>query len=264
MTRGEGRPFTERVSALLNRLGMPAGARDHYHFLADFFEHKRGFCKIEWQRGNDHTWHPLVACYFRRRPEIETILSEFQARQLVPAQHDALRLLGYHLDKRTVHFVAAGFRPDSPVHHKLYFSQYVTGHTVDKVEQQLARALQFVCECEHHPPLTKLASDWRPLHRTVIANTLDKASESTLFASVNLTQDGLEPWLKIDYPDVAPESAAAWVPTDERAQVMRDATTAARVVRRERLSFLGVRLRADSGRVTLKYYADFPDRTLIP
>ena len=47
MTRGEDDSFTARVRATLEALGMPDAALDHHARLADWFEHRRAFFKVE-------------------------------------------------------------------------------------------------------------------------------------------------------------------------------------------------------------------------
>jgi hypothetical protein len=107
MTRGEGPGFTRAVSSILRRLDMPPAALEHHRFLAEHFEHKRAFFKVEWHFGPDGRVAPLAACYFRRRPELDTVLDALERRGVGAGLHDPLRVLAYTLDKRTVHFVAA-------------------------------------------------------------------------------------------------------------------------------------------------------------
>lgn len=253
MTRGEGSSFSDRVSGVIRRLDLPPAALEHHLFLADMFEHKRGFFKVEWHFDESGQARPMAACYFRRRPDLETVLDKLQARGIATSLSDQIRLLAYTLEKRSVHFVAAAFRRNSSVHHKLYFSQYVTGPTRAQVDARLERAL------ERTGLRPALLESWRQIHPQMI----DPTSETSLFVSVNLTDDESLPWIKIDYPNVAPSAASSWLPQDQREQVVSDAQTACQVVGNDHLSFLGVRLRTDRDHAMLKYYADFPDRSMV-
>lgn len=244
MTRGEGEHFTARVQAALHDLGMPAPAIAHHAFLADWMAHTRAFFKLEWHP-DDATALPLAACYFRRRPDLETVLARLRMSAALASE---LRQIAITLDKTTVHFVAAAFRPDRPVHHKLYFSQYVTPATHAAVEARIDRLFD---RLGGTPALRAL---WRDVHREMFRHPGD----ATCFVSVSFTDEHRLPWFKIDYPDVAPALAAAWAPPDERAAVIRDAEAACAAAGTTRLTFLGVRLGATDAHPHLKYYADLP------
>jgi hypothetical protein len=247
MTRGEGESFTQRAKLVLQSMGMPPAAIAHHAFLSEWMEHTRAFFKAEWQTTGD-TVTPLAACYFRRRPEVETVLAKLHARGVSTARQDELRQIAASLEKDTVHFVAAAFRPGHTLHHKLYFSQYVTDQTRTIVEDRIERLFD---RLGGSPELRAL---WRRVHRKMLLH-LD---ETTCFVSVNFTDDQRLPWFKIDYPEVSPALAAEWAPPDQRAAVQRDAQTACAAASTTRLSFLGVRLGATGAYPSLKYYADFP------
>jgi hypothetical protein len=259
MTRGEGAGFTERAAAMLQRFDMPPAARAQHRFLAELFEHKRAFFKIEWHRQAGGGVVPAAACYFRRRPELDTVLDALGQRGLAAELQDQLRVLAFVLDKRTVHFVAAAFRPNAPVHHKLYFSQYVTPATRQAVAARVGRLVDRVDGkgSASRPEGTRAL--WQAAHDGILA----EAPERTIFVSVNFTDQARLPWLKIDYPEVTPAQAAAWVSEDRRAQVERDARDACAGVGCDRLSYLGVRLVGD-GQAALKYYVDLPAPRELP
>lgn len=247
MTRGEGESFTQRVQMILQSMGMPPEALAHHAYLADWMEHLRAFFKVEWHTSGD-TVTPLAACYFRRRPEVETVLAKLHACGVSTARQDELRQIAASLDKDTVHFVAAAFRPGSTPHHKLYFSQYVTWQTKTIVEDRIERLFD---RLGGSPELRAL---WRRVHRKTFADV----DETTCFVSVNFTEDQRMPWFKVDYPEVSPELAAEWAPPAHRELIVRGVRTACAAARSKRLSFLGVQLGASGSYPRLKYYADFP------
>jgi hypothetical protein len=252
MTRGEGAGFTERAASVLQRFDMPPASREHHRFLAELFEHRRAFFKVEWHRQPDGGVIPAASCYFRRRPEIETALAALGRRGLDPAVQDELRALAFTLDKRSVHFVAAALRPGAPVHHKLYFSQYVTTATRPVVADRVARLLGRMGESDEVRALRLRA------HENMLP-ALGNDGETTIFVSAHFTDRERLPWLKIDYPETTPAQAAVWARDQDRPQVEREARMACASLGRSRLSYLGVRLQGDEA-ASLKYYVDLPAR----
>jgi len=247
MTRGEGERFTARARSVLRDMDMAPAAVSHHQLLADWMEHQRAFFKVEWQvDGGAAT--PLAACYFRRRPEIETVLAKLHACGVSPERQDELRQIAALLDKDTVHFVAAAFRPGHRLHHKLYLSQYVTDQTKTLVETRIERLFDRLGGQDD------LRALWRRLHRKTFANVDD----TTCFVSVSFTDDQRLPWFKIDYPQVSPDLAAEWAPPEQRSAVHRDAQAACGAAGTTHLTFLGVRLGTAGSYPRLKYYADFP------
>jgi hypothetical protein len=247
MTRGEGESFTQRAKMLMQSMEMPPQAIAHHAFLAEWMEHTRAFFKAEWQTRGDRVT-PLAACYFRRRPEVETVLAKLHACGVSTARQDELRQIAASLEKDTVHFVAAAFRPGHPPHHKLYFSQYVTPQTRTIVEERIERLF------DRLGGSAELRTLWRRVHRKMFLH-LD---ETTCFVSVNFTDDQRLPWFKVDYPEVSAALATEWAPPEQHAAVRRDVEAACAAARTSRLSFLGVRLPLTGAYPSLKYYADFP------
>ena len=231
MTHGDGPRFTERVRSALAMLGMPEAARAHHAALAHAFEHTNGFFKAEWGAGS-----PLAAIYFRRRPELADALAGLAAWGV----RDTARLarMAELLDKDTVHFLAAAFRPGQPVHHKLYFSQWAPPEARGDVAARIARVFE----------LFGVAPDaWRAHHDAMVAD-----GDPTLFVSTSVTAAGPSPSFKIDYPDVSFARAAAWCTAS-----LADARLAAELAGTEALSYVGVRF-APGAAPALKCYADVP------
>jgi hypothetical protein len=243
MTHGEGPQFTERVRIALEQLGMPAEAREHHQALARWFEHKRGFFKVEWHRGAAGI-EPLAAIYFRRRPPLAEVLDHLA---LAPAARDRARDFAAALEKETIHFVSAAFRPNKPVHHKLYCSQWVTAETRAAVAERIGR----VFELYGFGPGAREA--WSASHEGSIG-----PDDTTVFVSMSCSAEGLSPTFKIDYPDLAPEACAAWVPADHRRAVTDDVRRTMGIAGTRQLTFLGVRFATDQPVPALKYYADVP------
>lgn len=246
MTRGEDASFTERARLTLTQLGMPPEAVAHHRALAGWFEHVRAFLKVEWHRTEEGA-EPLAACYFRRRPEVDDVLARLARFGVTAPARELVMDVAQLLDKDTVHFVSAAFRPGSEVHHKLYFSQWVTPETRDAVTERIARVLQlfgFSEEAEAH---------FRINHRRMVSR-----EDSTLFVSVSFTKDAIAPSIKIDYPAVAPARAAAWLPEAEQLDVLDEAQAACELAGTRAVSYLGVRLGLDWDAPSLKYYCDVP------
>lgn len=250
MTRGEGAGFTERAASVLQRFDVPPASREHHRFLAELFEHKRAFFKVEWHRGPDGGVVPAASCYFRRRPEVETVMSALGRRGLDPTIQDELRALASTLDKRSIHFVAAALKPGSPIHHKLYFSQYVTRATRPLVAERLARLLARIGES------AEVRAERQRAHEHMLP-ALGDDGETTIFVSLSFTDRERLPGIKIDYPETTPAQAAVWARDPDRPQVEREARMACASLGRARLSYLGVRLQGDRP-ASLKYYVDLP------
>lgn len=253
MTRGEGPMFTERVRLALEQLDLPAAARAHHQALAQWFEHKRGFFKAEWHSaGPGLPLEPLAAIYFRRRPPVEAVLERLDGWGVPAAVASAAAELGAILEKETIHFVSAAFRPGHPVHHKLYFSQWVTAETREAVTARLIRVFEYY----GFGPAAIAA--WKDHHERCVL-----PHDSTLFVSMSCAADGVSRSFKIDYPDLSSALAAGWLPEPERAAVRRDGDLAQAMTGTRLMSFLGVRFTPDLDepeRLTpaLKYYCDVP------
>jgi hypothetical protein len=246
MTRGEDAGFTERARATLVQLGMPDEAVAHHRALAEWFEHVRAFLKLEWHVGPAGA-APLAACYFRRRPPVDEVLARLARWGVGTAGRELAMDVGRILEKDTVHFVSAAFRPGNAVHHKLYFSQYLTPDTADRVAARIARVFRLF-GIPHD-----VEERWRRNHdRTV------HLDESTLFLSVSFTADATSPSFKIDYPEVAPVRAAVWLPEPEQLDAIHEAEAACALVGCPAVSFLGVRFAPDRPAPSLKYYCDVP------
>lgn len=84
------------------------------------------------------------------------------------------------------------------------------------------------------------------------------AGEATLFVSVSFSGQEITPSFKLDYPEVTPAQAAAWLPDDQRARATADAERACALAGTRALTFLGVRFHAGEPAPALKYYGDVP------
>ncbi|MCX5747170.1 MAG: hypothetical protein NT062_32270 [Proteobacteria bacterium] len=246
MTHGEGREFTERVRIALQILGMSADASARHQAMATWFEHKLGFFKAEWHRAA-HGFEPLAAIYFRRRPPIAEVLAHLTAWGLPVAIHERVNAMAAALAKDTIHFVAAAFRPSHPVHHKLYFSQWVTVETRATVTARIAQVFELF---GFQPDVVEA---WRASHERCVG-----PDDTTLFVSMSCSEDGVSRNFKIDYPDLTPELAASWVPAADRDAVIEDARRTMRLGGTKQLTFTGVRFATDRATPSLKYYSDVP------
>jgi hypothetical protein len=245
LTRGEDAGFSARIARLLHAWDMPQETIAAAAHVAHAFEHKRAFLKLEWRTGT-HGVERAAAVYYRRRPNVEQALAILRphARDLpLPYFRELAQLLG----KDSVHFVCVSARPGLPPFSKMYFSQYLIPETYDAVRVRLARALQ------RFAPQPAAIARWAAYHdRLAPAHR-----EQTLFVSLALTPHGLDPSIKIDYPDVAADVAVGVLNPENQPRVAAAfARLCARAGRRA-LSFLGVRL-GHALEPVLKGYADFP------
>ena len=245
MTRGEDATFTERVRLILRELDMPGDAVQHHERLATWFEHLRAFAKLEWHPvGDGENAEPLVAVYFRRRPQADDVIARMETWGMNWETRGLVRDVAGLLKKASVHFVAAAFRRGQPVHHKLYFSQFVTPETRGVVATRMERVLGLF-------GLPQEQRDrWRVQHDRHTGR-----GETTVFLSFSFTADAIGRSVKIDYPGASGEEAASWLAPEERPAVIAEVARACELAGRRRLSYLGVRLEPGCA-PALKYYAD--------
>lgn len=247
MTRGETAGFAARVRAQLDAFAAPEElCRQHARWLAELGP-GRSFLKLEWDRGVSGAPSRLAALYVRRRLTVADAVAMIaaEASGTLPSAHflTLARLLG----KETVHFIAMAGRPGSPVHYKLYLSQLQRPEGFDALQLRLARALQ------QFAPHRAAVARWAAYHEVLAP----PGREQTLFVSLAMTRDGVQPSIKIDYPEVAPDVAVGMLDVaDQPEAAARFAGLCAQAGTR-RLSFLGVRLGIGDTPV-LKGYADFP------
>ena len=151
------------------------------------------------------------------------------------------------LEKPTIHFVSAAFRPEHPPHHKLYFSQMADASNRAAAMARVERVFELF-------GITGATRDgWRDLHEPTVG-----FGEPTFFVSTSFTGDELSPSFKIDYPNVSGVRAAEWQPRSRRPTVMLEIDRLCTRAGIRALSFLGVRFAPDATAPTIKYYADVP------
>ena len=245
LVRGEGQDFTRRVSELMESWHMTEEAKRFQLILAEAFNHKRAFLKLEWCALGDRI-ERQIAVYYRRRPSVHDALKMLAgfAGSCLPLGE--FRELGALLGKDTVHFVAFTARPDRPLWYKFYFSQYLTPESFQAGEARLRRAVERFAAAPTAVPR------WLAYHDRLAP----RYRAQSVFVSLALCEDGSDGSIKIDYPDVAPMVAAGLIDgavaaqTHERLRCLCDAAG------RDTLSYLGVRIGA-ADHLVLKGYADF-------
>ena len=246
LVRGDGRTFTERVRISLEILGMPDEARARHLEMAAWFEHQRGFFKAEWHLDGDRV-EPRAAVYFLRRPPVDQLLERLGGWGVARAVRDQASALAAILDKRTVHFVAAAFRPGQAIHDKIYLTQWVDDATRAAVRARLAEAF------------AAFGFDAAARARGLAA--LDEAlvgPPQTLWVSMTGSAAGVSPSLKLDVPGVELADVARWVPADQRAAVVEEARRAMVLAGAPQLTYLGARFVVGQLAPSLKYYCDVP------
>jgi len=246
LTRGEGAGFAERARIAFAELGLDAAAGDHHAALSAWFEHRRGFVKFEWARAPSG-WAPAVACYFRRRPAVADALARLAELGVGPRSRTRIEALAGILDKRTVHFVSAAFRPGQPPAHKLYFSQLAAAGAREAVAARIERVFDLF---EIDGPARE---SWRALHEPMLG-----PGEPTAFVSTSATGDAPSPSFKLDYAGVPAVAAARWSPPGDRPARLREIERLCSRAGAAMLSFLGVRFAPGEAAPAIKYYADVP------
>jgi hypothetical protein len=248
MVRGEGISFTDRARSLLSSWKMPEEGIACHSALADAFEHKRAFFKLEWDRspeGGDI--ERLASFYYRRRPSIARVRDLLRNRGVHDQVLAAVTELAALLDKGSVHFVSASLRPGYPVRFKLYFSQYLTPEGCATVLQRLLRVAE---RFDLNRAARDRLAEWHAL-------LTPPARVVTIFVSAAFEARTLVPSFKIDYPDVSAAVYARLLPLDERADAQAEVEALCVMAGRRDLSYLGVRYYPDNP-PTYKYYADLP------
>lgn len=246
LVRGEGPGFTGRIQGLLREWKLGEEAAQVHAGLAQAFEHKRCFLKLEWcARGA--AVERQVAVYYRRRPTLHEALKIVAGSAGTTVPLDEFRELGALLGKDTVHFVSAVMRPRRPINYKLYFSQYVTADSHGPVFLRLQRALR------RFAGPSAAEARWAAYHDRLSSRHL----AHTLFVSLAISEDGRDPSIKIDYPGVSPVVAAGLLDGAALRQSEAVFRRLCETAGRRDLSYLGVRMRA-AGDLVLKGYADFP------
>ena len=245
LVRGEGAGFTDRIQGLLRQWALGEEAAFVHAHLAGAFEHKRCFLKLEWC-GHAGAADRQVAVYYRRRPKLHEALKILAASVGTTVPLDDLRELGALLGKDTVHFVSAVMRPGRPIHYKLYFSQYVTPESHEQVFVRLQRAMR------RFAGQPAAEARWAAYHDRLSPRQL----AHTLFVSLAVSEDGTDPSLKIDYPDVAPVVSVGLLDGACLRQAEVSLRHLCEAAGRTSLSYLGGRIQT-AGDPVLKGYADF-------
>lgn len=246
MIRGEDAAFTARACHIMERWNMPKDSISYYASLAEMFEHKRAFLKLEWHKipAPSETEH-LVAFYFRRRPSVPEILRMYQDQGVPITVLDRVALTALTLEKNTVHFVAGAARQATPIRHKLYFSQYVTP---DSYAAVLKHLLEIMDMFKIEPQSAARISQY-------YGQLLSPQKEQTVFLSLAFSNDTLMPSIKIDFPEVVPQIGVLLLPETDQPQALSEIQQACESVNRSTLAYMGVRLFPDRP-LTLKYYLD--------
>ena len=243
LVRGEGEGFTRRIAALMDSWGMTEESRRLHASLAEAFDHKRIFLKLEWHSADKA--QRQVAVYYRRRPLIHDALKVLAGFSGTCLPLGDFRELGALLGKDTVHFVAFTTRPNGPPWYKCYFSQYLTPESYAGAENRLQRCV------ERFAARSPAAARWAA-YRDRLA---PRYRRQTAFVSLALSEDGGDGSLKIDYPDVSPVVAAGLLDGTRGVEAEELLRRLCEAAGRQALSFLGVRIGGED-HLVLKGYAD--------
>lgn len=247
MCRGEDHAFTDRAEILMRQWQAPEEQIMHYLSMAEMFEHKRSFLKLEWHhRTNSKQIEHLVAFYFRRRPSVKEWLNYLQIIGIDRAILNTMALLADTLEKESIHFVSGAIRPSLPIRHKLYFSQYVKPASYAAVLRRLLQVMNFF---EIDPiSLARLVQ----YHSALVPP--DRIT--TIFVSFSFTTTEIIPSVKIDYPNVPFKICPSLVDEKQRQLIAAEARRIITMLNVTDLSYLGVRL-YQAKPPTIKYYVDY-------
>jgi hypothetical protein len=247
MTRGEDETFTARAVALMRAWEIPAAHVSRFIDQASFFEHRRAFLKLEWARRPGGGLDRLAAYYHRRRPAVAAMQERYARAGIAPAARERIGTFAKLLDKGSIHFVAAALRPGQPMHHKLYFSQYVTPETSELVARRVGAVMDLV----GIDPTTAAARVQH--HRRM----LPSVGACTIFVSMKFTDEALLPGMKIDYPQVTLDRLALCAGEPERTALLQTAGSLCDIAGTSALSFVGATLLPGEP-AKFKLYADPP------
>lgn len=245
LTQGEGPAFTQRVRTQLERLHPAPSVLAHFDAQSAWMEHTRTFVKLEWRAEQPH---PRVSWYHRRRPTLQAGLDFFRSR-LTSASLLAIERLAQHLDKTSIHFVAGHQPPGQPAAFKVYFSQAFSETRAEQLSTRLEHALT---EGGLSPAVQRLWHQWHHLWQ-------QQQRDGTLFVSLELTEAGPLPGLKLDYPHIPPEAVALLAPFELKQPWCARAKAMALALGRKRLSHLGLRLRGEH--VAVRFYVEGATRS---
>lgn len=239
MFRGQGEAFTAKALRWLERWEMSADDIAYYQEMARIYQHTNAFLKLEWHPDGQRQ----ISAYFRRRPPLRRVLHYYFQMGIDKEALRRILWVAQTLQKETVHFVAASFRKNSPLRHKLYFSQHVTPYTFATVVGRVLNVL-------NHFSIPASSQNDFLLHHPQLC---PPDRESSLFLSLAFDDKGLQSSFKLDYSDVAPGQVQHFLGTPALRPTPYEDLCAK--VDSPFLSNLGLRFIPD-GPPQLKFYAD--------
>ncbi len=242
MVRGQGKDFTDRTAEWMEHWKLGGQAIQFHLDLANAFAYTNGFMKMEWH-GKEES-DRLMATYYRRRPSVKKMLLSYSNFGVSPEVLEKVHQCSHILEKESIHFVAAAYRPNSEIHHKVYFSQALDPSTFANVTGRIIALLDLF---QIDPGSRNLFLKYHP--RLAPPN-----QKATLFISFSFTELELSPSFKLDYQNV-PLTALRDLAfqTNHAPSYFQDLCDSLRV---DQLSYLGFRLHPDKG-IGLKYYGDY-------
>lgn len=244
LVRGETAEFTRKIQQVMYKWGLVEAAMAHLR-LAEFFDHKRAFAKFEWERKGNGYEH-RIAVYYRRRPDLEQALDLVGSYANNAIDLAPFRELAGIVQKKSVHFVALAADSRNRLRHKMYFTQYLTPDTHDVVKHNVQSAFARFSS-------VAASACWE----SICFAFLRKELEQTLFLSVAVAKDGIEPSLKLDLPNVDVDLAVSLLPPVQRRQAVKIFTRLCHTTYCKKLSYFGTQW-SEASSPTLKGYAAFP------
>ena len=243
LVRGETAEFTGKIQQVMYKWGLVEAAVAHLR-LAEYFEHKRAFVKFEWKRKRSGLEH-YIAVYYRRRPALEEALDLVASCAKHSIDLAPFRELAGIVKKESVHFIALATDSRNRLRHKMYFTQYVTPDTHGVVKRNVQGAFARFSS-------VAASAHWDSAYYAFFRKEL----EQTLYLSVAVSEDGLEPSLKIDFPDVDVELAVSLLPPVWRQQAYKNFARLCHAACCKKLSYFGTRW-MEAVSPTLKGYTAF-------
>lgn len=236
MFRGRGEDFTQRAVQWMENWDISPEDLSHYQEMADLYGHTNSFLKLEWHPRGER----MATGYFRRRPPVRRVLHQLHSKGVSPDILKNLLWISKVLQKDSIHFVSAAYRPGKQLRYKLYFSQALRPDTWAQVVQRVLTLMAHL----------RTDQDTRNRFIQFHPHLAPPQRFGTLFLAFSFDGDGLHASFKLDYPDVAPALIAQLISGG-------DATFADLCQRSGPgpLTYLGVRVHPQQP-LELKYYAD--------
>ncbi len=232
MTKGSGKDFAFRVTRYMEGHGICENSLRRFLVRSRFFQHRNLLFKVEvGPKGPTE-----FSYYFRQRASLEVARAWLTDSGVDAEGLGLMEACAQEMEKRSVHFLAAGERPVGESLEKVYFSQPNDGKGWRKA-RDAGRIVGLTESC------------WAPLSRH-----RDNLTNRSLFFSISFAQGKPSQGAKLDIQGVDADTVEALMKQGKRPQEACDRTRLLLALfDKDAYDYLGVRLYPD-GSITTKVY----------